>query len=152
MERQEALDLRGEYFMPCAQYFYKDPPLFVRGDMQYLYDERGKKYLDFFAGVSVMNCGHSNPFITEKVIAQLGKLQHLTNVYLTEPVLRLAERLARILPGGPSSSLSGTAAHAAPGLSNSFFCNSGSEANEGALLLARLVTGKRKFIALNGGL
>jgi 4-aminobutyrate aminotransferase-like enzyme len=152
MERQEALNLRGEYFMPCVQYFYKDPPLFVRGDMQYLYDERGKKYLDFFAGVSVMNCGHSNPFITERVIAQIGKLQHLTNVYLTEPVLRLAERLARILPGGPASSLSGTAAHGASGISNSFFCNSGSEANEGALLLARLATGKRKFIALNGGL
>jgi 4-aminobutyrate aminotransferase len=152
MERQEALNLRGEYFMPCVQYFYKDPPLFVRGDMQYLYDERGKKYLDFFAGVSVMNCGHSNPFITERVISQLGKLQHLTNVYLTEPVLLLAERLARILPGGPSSSLRGTAVCGASGLSNSFFCNSGSEANEGALLLARLVTGKRKFIALNGGL
>ncbi|MDR1428938.1 MAG: aspartate aminotransferase family protein [Spirochaetaceae bacterium] len=152
MERQEALELRREYFMPCVQYFYKDPPLFVRGDMQYLYDERGKKYLDFFAGVSVMNCGHSNPFITERVAAQLGRLQHLTNVYLTEPVLRLAARLAQVLPGGPASALSGAASRERPGLSNSFFCNSGSEANEGALLLARLVTGKRKFIALNTGL
>ncbi|MDR0389790.1 MAG: aspartate aminotransferase family protein [Spirochaetaceae bacterium] len=137
MERQEALALRKDYFMPCVQHFYKDPPLFVRGDMQYLYDEQGKKYLDFFAGVSVMNCGHSNPFITERVVAQLGKLQHLTNVYLTEPVLRLAGRLAQVMPGE---------------LSNSFFCNSGSEANEGALLLARIVTGKRKFIALKTGL
>lgn len=150
MERQEALALRREYFMPCAQHFYKDPPLFVRGDMQYLYDERGKKYLDFFAGVSVMNCGHSNPFIIERVAAQLGKLQHLTNVYLTGPVLRLAERLAQVMPGRPA--LPGTAPYGSSGLVSSFFCNSGSEANEGALLLARLVTGKRKFIALNGGL
>jgi 4-aminobutyrate aminotransferase len=155
MERQEALALRREYFMPCVQHFYTDPPLFVRGDMQYLYDERGKKYLDFFAGVSVMNCGHSNPFIIERVSAQLGKLQHLTNVYLTEPVLRLAERLARFMPGGSLSTLSGApdgAASQASPLSCSFFCNSGSEANEGALLLARLATGKRKFIALQGGL
>jgi 4-aminobutyrate aminotransferase len=151
MERQEALALRGEYFMPCVHYFYKDPPLFVRGDMQYLYDERGKKYLDFFAGVSVMNCGHSNPFIIERVAAQLGKLQHLTNVYLTEPVLLLAEGLARVMPGGPASTLSGTSPHGPP-LTNTFFCNSGSEANEGALLLARLVTKKKKFIALQTGL
>jgi 4-aminobutyrate aminotransferase len=105
--------------------------------MQYLYDERGKKYLDFFAGVSVMNCGHSNPFIIKRITGQLEKLQHLTNVYLTEPGLLLARRLASLMPGS---------------LNNSFFCNSGSEANEGALLLARLVTEKRKFIALNGGL
>jgi 4-aminobutyrate aminotransferase-like enzyme len=137
MTREEALSLRGEYFMPCVKYFYRDPPLFVRGEMQYLYDEGGKKYLDFFAGVSVMNCGHSNPFIIQRVAGQLEKLQHLTNVYLTEPGLLLARRLAAVMPGA---------------LSNSFFCNSGSEANEGALLLARLATGKRKFIALHGGL
>ncbi|GHV18403.1 aspartate aminotransferase family protein [Spirochaetia bacterium] len=137
MNRIEALGLRKEYFMPCVHYFYREPPLFVRGEMQYLYDDTGKKYLDFFAGVSVMNCGHSNPFILERVIAQLQKLQHLTNVYLTEPGLLLAERLARVLP--------------AP-LHNSFFCMSGSEANEGAMLLARLVTGRRKFIARRLGL
>jgi 4-aminobutyrate aminotransferase-like enzyme len=137
MTREEALTLRREYFMPCVQYFYQDPPLFVRGEMQYLYDEGGKKYLDFFAGVSVMNCGHSNPFIIQRVMGQLENLQHLTNVYLTEPGLLLARRLATVMPGE---------------LNNSFFCNSGSEANEGALLLARLATGRRKFIALNGGL
>jgi 4-aminobutyrate aminotransferase-like enzyme len=105
--------------------------------MQYLWDETGRKYLDFFAGVSVMNCGHSNPVIVERIVTQLHKLQHLTNVYLTEPGLLLAERLARVMPGD---------------LHNSFFCNSGSEANEGALLLARLVTGKKKFIARRHGL
>jgi 4-aminobutyrate aminotransferase-like enzyme len=137
MDRAEALAKRKEYFMPCVGYFYQDPPLFVRGDMQYLYDEQGRRYLDFFAGVSVMNCGHSNPFILDRIIGQLRKLQHLTNIYLTEPGLILAERLARLMPGD---------------LSNSFFCMSGSEANEGALLLARLLTGKRKFIAHSLGL
>jgi 4-aminobutyrate aminotransferase-like enzyme len=137
MKPSDAMRLRKEYLMPCLGYFYNEPPLFVRGEMQYLYDEAGKKYLDFFAGVSVMNCGHSNPFIIDRVTEQLRKLQHLTNIYLTEPVVLLAEKLAGVLPGD---------------LHNSFFCMSGSEANEGALLLARIATGKKKFISLRESL
>lgn len=133
----EILELRKEYLMPCLGYFYKEPPVFERGEMQYLYDNKGKKYLDFFAGVSVMNCGHSNPYILDKVINQLTKLQHVTQVYLTSPIVELAKRLSQVLPGD---------------INNSFFCNSGSEANEGAMLLARIYTGKRKFIALKNSL
>jgi len=134
---QEIVDLRKEYLMPCLGFFYKNPPVFERGEMQYLYDVDGKKYLDFFAGVSVMNCGHSNPFILERVINQLSKLQHLTQVYLTSPIVELAEKLSKVLPGD---------------IHNSFFCMSGSEANEGAMLLARIFTGKKKFIALESSL
>ena len=137
MNKSEAIAKRKEYFMPCVNHFYKDPPLFVKGEMQYLYDNEGKRYLDFFAGVSVMNCGHCNPFIIDRVVDQLRTLQHLTNIYFTEPALILAERLSEILPGN---------------LHNSFFCMSGTEANEGAMLLARLVTGKKKFIARKLGL
>lgn len=133
----EIQQMRKEYLMPCLGYFYQKPPVFVRGDMQYLYDNEGKKYLDFFAGVSVMNCGHSNPEIIDKVANQLKTLQHLTNVYLTEPIVELAQKLASFLPGD---------------LNNSFFCMSGSEANEGAMLLARIYTGKKKFIALKNSL
>lgn len=134
---EEVLQMRKDYLMPCLGYFYKNPPVFQRGEMQYLYDNEGKKYLDFFAGVSVMNCGHSNPAIINKVIEQLTSLQHVTNVYLTEPVVELAKRLSEVLPGE---------------LNNSFFCMSGSEANEGAMLLARIYTGKKKFIALSNSL
>lgn len=134
---EEVLDLRKEYLMPCLGYFYKNPPVFVKGEMQYLYDDKGKKYLDFFAGVSVMNCGHSNPYIIEMVIKQLRNLSHVTQVYLTSPIVELAKKLSSVLPGD---------------LNNSFFCNSGSEANEGAMLLARIYTGKRKFIALKNSL
>lgn len=137
MSAEEILQMRREYLMPCLGYFYKNPPVLVRGEMQYLYDESGKKYLDFFAGVSVMNCGHSNPEILNRVIQQLGTLQHVTNIYLTRPVVELAKRLSEVLPGN---------------LHNSFFCMSGSEANEGAMLLARVYTGKRKFIALKNSL
>lgn len=134
---EEIVQMRKDYLMPCLGYFYKNPPVFVKGEMQYLYDDKGKKYLDFFAGVSVMNCGHSNPEILNKVIDQMSSLQHLTNVYLTSPVVELAKKLSEVLPGD---------------LHNSFFCMSGSEANEGAMLLARIYTGKRKFIALNNSL
>ena len=134
---EKIIEMRKEYLLPCLNYFYKDPPQFVKGEMQYLYDEKGKRYLDFFAGVSVVNCGHSNDFILEKTIEQLKQLQHVTNIYLTQPIVELAQKVAEILPGD---------------LKYSFFCMSGSEANEGAMLLARNATNKPNFIALNGSL
>ena len=137
LEPKNVAEMRKDYLIPCLNYFYKNPPVLVKGDMQYLYDNKGKKYLDFFSGVSVMNCGHSNPYIINRVIEQLKTLQHTTNIYLTEPIVLLAKKLSEILPEG---------------LHSSFFCMSGSEANEGALLLARIYTGKKKFVALKNSL
>ena len=137
LDSEKVAEMRKEYLMPCLNHFYKEPPVFVKGEMQYLYDDKGKKYLDFFSGVSVMNCGHSNPYILERIIKQLNTLQHVTNIYLTQPIVELAEKLAEVLPAN---------------LQNSFFCMSGSEANEGALLLARVYTGKKKFVALKNSL
>lgn len=90
---------KKEYLYPCAHHFYKKPPQFVRGEMQYLYDQEGKQYLDFFAGVSVINCGHCNPIILEATIQQLKQLQHTTTIYLSQPMVELGEKLASILPG-----------------------------------------------------
>lgn len=123
--------------MPCLGNFYVDPPQFVRGDMQYLFDTSGKKYLDCYAGVSVINCGHCNKFITERMIEQIKTLQHVCNIYLTENFVNLAERLAEITPGD---------------LQKSFFCSTGTEANEGSLLLASIYTKSSEFIALQSGL
>ncbi len=134
---EEIIAKRKEFLFPGVHHFYQDPPLMVRGSMQYLYDSKGKEYVDLFSGVSVMNCGHCNPDIIARSVEQMKKLQHTTTIYLTEPIVNLAERLATILPGN---------------IRRSFFCNSGTEANEGALLLARLHTKKRKFIYLRGGL
>ncbi|KWX72825.1 aspartate aminotransferase family protein [Paenibacillus jilunlii] len=128
---------RKAYFYPCTAHFYRDAPQLVRGSMQFVYDENGKQYTDFFAGVSVVACGHCNPVITARTIAQLQQLQHTSTVYLTQPNVDLAERLEEVLPGK---------------LRRSFFVNSGSEANEGALLLARMHTGRKGFIALESGL
>ena len=131
------VEKKKEYTIPCSYHFFSDPPQFVRGKMQHLYDSEGKQYLDFFAGVSVMNCGHCNDEILDKTIEQMRTLQHTTTIYLTEPVVNLAEKLAAVTPGN---------------LKRSFFCGTGSEANEGALLLAKLHTGHSEFIALNNGL
>lgn len=135
--RQAVIAGRKQYFYPCTQHFYNDPPQLVRGEMQFVYDEHGKRYTDFFAGVSVVACGHCNPAITERTVAQLLQLQHTTTIYLTQPAIDLAEKLAERMPGE---------------LRRTFFVNSGSEANEGALLLARMHTGRKGFIALESGL
>jgi 4-aminobutyrate aminotransferase len=128
---------KKKYIMPCLSHFYKEPREIVKGEMQYLYDSEGRKYLDCFAGVSVINCGHCNPEITAKVCQQVKTLQHVCNIYLTENFVNLAERLAQVTPGD---------------LQKSFFCSTGTEANEGSALLATIYTGSSEFIALRNGL
>lgn len=131
------LQKKQEYLIPCVYHFYKKPMQIVRGEMQYLYDHTGKQYLDFYGGVSVMNAGHCNPEVVEKICEQVRTLQHTTAIYLTQPMADLAEKLSEITPGA---------------LKRSFFCASGSEANEGAALLAQLYTKKHKFVAVQQGL
>ncbi len=134
---QELIARKREYLLPCVYHFYKDPPVLVRGEGCYLFDDRGNRYLDCLSGVAVMNAGHCNPDITGPAIEQVLTLQHTTTIYLTDPILRLAESLARITPGE---------------LKRSFFCASGSEAVEGALLTAVLHTGRPRVIATENGL
>ena len=138
MDRTEQLlATKRDFLVPCVYHFYQRPPVLVRGDGAYLYDDRGRRYLDCFSGVSVMNAGHSNPEIINAAVEQLRQLQHTTTIYLTEPMLALARAIAELAP--------------AP-LRRSFFCASGSEANEGALLLAGLATGRRECVYLREGL
>lgn len=131
------LEKKKKYIMPCLAHFYKEPRQFVKGEMQYLFDSEGRKYLDCFAGVSVINCGHCNPEINAEVVKQVQSLQHVCNTYLTENFVNLAEKLSEVTPGD---------------LQKTFFCSTGTEANEGALLLASIYTGKDEFIALRNGL
>lgn len=92
----------------------------TRGEGATLWDAEGKEYLDFFAGIAVCNLGHAHPAVTRAICEQAGKLLHVSNLYYIEPQVRLAERLSR---------------HCfAP---RWFFCNSGAEANEAAIKLAR---------------
>ncbi len=133
----DLLALKERYLIPCVYHFYQRPLAIVSGEGAYLIDSTGRRYIDGFSGVTVMSAGHCEPAIIEPVTEQMRTLQHTTSIYLTEPVLRLAERLASITPGD---------------LCRSFFCASGSEAVEGALLLAALHTGRRQVLAMNGGL
>ena len=134
---EEILRKKKEYLIPCVYHFYQQPMQLVRGQMQYLYDHTGKQYLDCFAGVSVVNCGHCNPAITQAMCDQVHTLQHTTTIYLTENIVNLAEQLAQITPGR---------------LQKTFFCSSGTEANEGAALLAAIASGRSEFISLRQSL
>lgn len=131
------VELKKEYIIPCLYHFYQHPMQLVKGEMQFLFDSEGKKYLDLYAGVSVVNCGHCHPRITAAICEQVKTLQHTCSIYLTQPMMELAQRLAEVTPGN---------------LKRSFFCNSGTEAIEGAALLATLYTGNSEFIVLEQGL
>ncbi|MEA2315384.1 MAG: acetylornithine/N-succinyldiaminopimelate aminotransferase [Solirubrobacteraceae bacterium] len=96
------------------------PVQFVRGEGARLWDEEGNEYLDFLCGISVTSIGHCHPLVVEAVREQTGRLMHTSNLFYTEPAMRLAERLSR-------SSLGGKV----------YLCNSGAEANEAAIKLAR---------------
>ena len=100
--------------------YRRAPVEFVRGEGSLLWDAEGREYLDFLAGISVCSVGHCNPEVVEAVREQAGRLMHASNLFYTEPMVRLAERLSE-------SSLGGRV----------FFANSGTEANECAIKIAR---------------
>ncbi|HZS30050.1 MAG TPA: aminotransferase class III-fold pyridoxal phosphate-dependent enzyme [Gaiellaceae bacterium] len=107
---------------------------FVAGDGMWLLDEDGRAYLDFAAGIAVVGLGHRHPAPLAAAHAQLDRLWHASNLFGTEPAAELAAKLSERLGGGES-----------------FFCNSGAEANEAALKYARKATGRPGVIALDGG-
>ncbi len=114
--------------------FYKrQKVVFVRGEGCWLYDIKGNKYLDLVAGIATVAIGHSHPHFISKVKEQLQKLVHVSNLFYTTPQIELAEKLQKIT-----------------GLDKFFFCNSGAEAVEASLKIARKVTGRKKFVAFSG--
>jgi acetylornithine/N-succinyldiaminopimelate aminotransferase len=115
LEELQALERR--YLM---QTYRRAPVEFVRGEGVVLWDSDGKEYLDFLAGISVCSVGHCHPAVVEAVREQAGTLMHVSNLFYTEPMVRLAERLSE-------SSLGGKV----------FLANSGAEANECAIKVAR---------------
>ncbi|TWT37802.1 Taurine--pyruvate aminotransferase [Posidoniimonas corsicana] len=134
--REEVIALRKQYVSPGVITYYKEPLMVVEGKMQYVWDETGKRYLDAFAGIVTVSVGHCHPKVLEKVHAQNGALQHTTTIYLHPGIAQFAEKLASKMPAG---------------LSRSYFTNSGSEANEIAILSAREHTGNTDVIALRNG-
>ena len=109
------------------------PVEFVRGEGSRLWDVDGNEYLDFLCGISVTSLGHCHPRVVAAVREQVGRLMHTSNLFYTEPAMRLAERLSR-------SSLGGKV----------YFCNSGAEANEAAIKLARKARSHGDVVVVHG--
>ena len=122
-----------EYLWPSVTNYYQRPLVADHASMQYLWDIEGRKYLDFFGGIVTIGVGHCNPKVTSKIKAQTDKLQHTSTLFPNEAIVNLAEKLAQITPGK---------------LQKSFFTNSGTEANEAAILLARMASDSFDVVAL----
>ena len=134
--RSEVLAMRKQYTNPAIFTLYRDPLLIVEGYMQWLFDETGKRYLDLFAGIVTISCGHCHPKIVKALTDQAETLQHATTIYLHPNFPLMAKKLASKMP---------------PGLDVTYFTNSGSEANDLAVSMARLYTGNYDVIGVRNG-
>lgn len=133
--KQEVIDTRREFLTPALVTYYKDPIMIVEGHMQWLFDETGRRYLDMFAGIVTVSVGHCHPRVIDAIREQNERLQHTTTIYLHPTVGAFGKRLASTFPKGSD-------------LSVTYFVNSGSEANDLAILMARAFTGNWDVIAL----
>src|SRR5256885_3703327 len=130
---EQVLAKRKQFLNPGLFLYYKKPMMLVEGHMQYVWDETGKRYLDGLAGIVTISVGHCHPHVVAAANRQNETLQHSTTIYLHPNIGEYAEKLASKLPGE---------------LKGWYFVNSGSEANDLALLMARLFTGNYDMIAL----
>ena len=130
---EEVLRVRREFLNPGIFLYYKKPLMLVEGKMQYVWDEHGKRYLDALGGIVTISVGHCHPDVVDAARRQNETLQHSTTIYLHPNVALYAEKLASKMPGD---------------LTVCYFVNSGSEANDLALLMARAYTGNYDVIAL----
>ncbi|HUR91726.1 MAG TPA: aspartate aminotransferase family protein [Gemmatimonadaceae bacterium] len=125
-----------EFLFPCVANYYEEPIVLTRGDGCCVADADGREYLDFFGGILTVGLGHCHPEVTAAVEEQMAQLGHTSTLYPTQPLVDVAEKLAKITPGK---------------LKKSFFTTSGTEADETAILLAKIFTGRDEIIALRHG-
>lgn len=124
---------RKEYIVPALTHLYDESIVIDRAKGAYVYDTDGRQYLDFFGGILTVQVGHSNEHVTGAIKEQLDKVQHTTTLYDTAPMVKTAEKLAAITPGEIQKTL---------------FTNSGTEANEAAVVMAQAFTGHQEILAL----
>ena len=128
MNKKEIIALDKEYVM---QTYGRQPLALKKGKGCVVWDVEGKSYIDCVAGIAVNNVGHAHPKVAEAICKQAQELIHCSNIYYTEEQVTLAKLLAEVSPHDKA-----------------FFCNSGAEANEGAIKLARKHTGKGEIITM----
>jgi len=133
VDKKEIIEKQKKYLFSCVATYYDEPLVVDHAKDQYVYDTDGKEFLDFFGGILTVSVGHCNEKVTRAIDEQTHKVQHMSTLYANEPQVRLAEKLAQITPGR---------------LEKSFFTNSGTEANETAVLLAQLHTRCQDIITL----
>ncbi|MFL6583573.1 MAG: aspartate aminotransferase family protein [Chthoniobacterales bacterium] len=130
---EEVARLRKEFLNPGIFLYYKTPLMLVHGRAQYVWDESGRRYLDALGGIVTISVGHCHPHVVAAANQQNETLQHSTTIYLHPNIATYAQKLASKMPGD---------------LKICYFVNSGSEANDLALLMARAYTGNYDMIAL----
>jgi alanine-glyoxylate transaminase/(R)-3-amino-2-methylpropionate-pyruvate transaminase len=132
----EVLKLRRQFLNPGIFLYYQTPMMLVEGKGQYVFDEKGRRYLDALGGIVTISVGHCHPHVVEAARRQNETLQHSTTIYLHPNIAEYAQKLASKMPGE---------------LQVCYFVNSGSEATDLALLMARAYTGNFDVIALRNG-
>jgi 4-aminobutyrate aminotransferase len=132
----EIIEKKRRFVFPSVATYYSKPMPLVRGKGKFVYDAADREYLDFFGGIVTVSVGHCHPRVNEAIKKQVDTFQHVSTLFPNEPMVEVAEKLAQLTPGK---------------LQKSVFTNSGTEANETAILLAQLYTGSNEVLALRHG-
>lgn len=132
---QEVVNDR-KYLHPLYQPYYKEPLLITEGYKQYLWDHTGKRYLDLSSGIATVSVGHAHPRLNKVMAEQARRFMHTSQIYMHEKQGEYARRLCEQL---------------GPGFDSVYLCNSGAEANDFAIMMARLYTRETKMISLRNG-
>ena len=130
---KSAIEKHKEFLFPAVATYYQEPLALVKGEGEKVWDDKGNEYLDCFGGVLTVSIGHANPRVNAAWKEQVDKIAHTSTLYANGPQGDLAEKLAEITPGN---------------LKKSFFTNSGTEADDTAVLAAKIATGNNEVIAL----
>ncbi len=133
MEVSDTFSKHKEFLFPAITTYYKEPIALVRGEGMYVWDEKDNRYLDCFGGVLTVSVGHSNPAVIKAQVDQLQRIQHISPLYGNKNQSDLAEKLAEITPGK---------------LKKTFFTNSGTEADDTAVLAAKAFTRRHEIVVL----
>src|SRR5687767_12107984 len=130
---KSAVEKHKEFLFPAVATYYQEPLALVRGEGEYVWDDQGNRYLDCFGGVLTVSVGHANPKVNEAIIGQLNAIAHTSTLYCNKPQSDLAEKLHQITPGR---------------LKKSFFTSTGTEADDTAIMAAKLHTGRHEIVVL----
>lgn len=133
IQQSDAVRKHKEFLFPAVAMYYQEPIALVRGEGEYVWDDQGNRYLDCFGGVLTVSIGHANPNVVNAVTEQVKKISHTSTLYANEPQSNLAEKLYQISPGK---------------LKKSFFTSTGTEADDTAILAAKMHTGRHEIVVL----